>query len=134
MQTTQLDAFTKAYIEAALFSTNDESTPEGGSPLDENFSADDFDAETLAKIVADCATFQASTEWQAALEANACGRAILNSQEEMGGHDFWLTRCRHGAGFWDGDWSEPHATALTGLAGKFGEVDILVGDDDKLYI
>jgi hypothetical protein len=104
------------------------------NPLDENFSADDFDAEALAKIVADCATFQASTEWQAALEANACGRAILNSQEEMGGHDFWLTRCGHGAGFWDGDWSEPHATALTGLAGKFGEVDILVGDDYKLYI
>lgn len=28
------DAFTSAYIECALWSTNDESTPQGGEPLE----------------------------------------------------------------------------------------------------
>jgi hypothetical protein len=55
--------------------------------------------------------------------------------DEMGraGHDFWLTRCGHGAGFWDGDWPEPYATMLTDAAKAFGEVDLYVGDDGMIY-
>lgn len=34
----------------------------------------------------------------------------------MAGHDFWLTRCGHAAGFWDEDWTEPHAGRLDGAA------------------
>ena len=41
---------------------------------------------------------------------------------ELAGHDFWLTRNGHGAGFWDGDWQEPAAAALTAAAHAFGEV------------
>lgn len=36
------------------------------------------------------------------------------SECERIGHDFWLTRNGHGAGFWDGDWkffSRPHRNA-----------------------
>ena len=29
--------------------------------------------------------------------------------DEYAGHDFWLTRNGHGAGFWDGDWIAPVA-------------------------
>ena len=49
-------------------------------------------------------------------------------------HDFWLTRNRHGAGFWDGDYPEPEATQLTDLAHTFGECHLYVGDDNKLYL
>ena len=134
MTTVKFDDFTKAYIEAALWSSNDESTPAGGEPLDTNYSIDDIDWNTLATMLKDCAKFQASTEWQAALKAEACLRCGPEcSQEEMGGHDFWLTRCGHGAGFWDGDWIEPHAEALTNLAHKFGNVELYVGDDGKIY-
>ena len=39
-----------------------------------------------------------------------CAAFLAENQAEIGdrlseaGHDFWLTRNHHGAGFWDGDW------------------------------
>ena len=47
-------------------------------------------------------------------------------------HDFILTRNGHGAGFWDGDWSEPIATKLTELCKKFGEIEIYLSDENLL--
>lgn len=41
---------------------------------------------------------------------------------KQAGHDFWLTRNHHGAGFWDGDYPEPEGTELTKLSHSFGEV------------
>lgn len=49
-------------------------------------------------------------------------------------HDFWLTRNRHGAGFWDGDYPEKVGARLTDAAHKFGECWLYVGDDGTLYI
>lgn len=49
-------------------------------------------------------------------------------------HDFWLTRCRHGAGFWDGDYPEPEASVLTSMAKRFGEAWVTLGDDGLLYL
>ena len=49
------------------------------------------------------------------------------------GYDFALTRNGHGVGFWDrgeGDIGE----ALTKSAKAYGEVDMYVGDDGKLYV
>ena len=136
MATVAFDEFTRAFLEAALFSSTDEADETGGQPLDENYSIEDFDHGSLMRLMEDCAKFQASPEWQAALEANACVSGAWRdgySQEAMGGHDFWLTRCGHGAGFWDGDWTEPHATALDTLSQRFGGVDLTVGDDHKIY-
>src|SRR5947207_1530025 len=53
-----LDTFTASYLEAALWSTMDESTPEGGEPMDANFGLTDLSPETLERIKADCAAFQ----------------------------------------------------------------------------
>jgi hypothetical protein len=39
---------------------------------------------------------------------------------ERAGHDLWLTRNRHGAGFWDGDWPTEYADELTAAAHDFG--------------
>jgi hypothetical protein len=47
------------------------------------------------------------------------------------GHDFWLTRRGHGAGFWDGDWE--HGDVLTEKSEEFGNVDIYLGDDGLIY-
>lgn len=52
---------------------------------------------------------------------------------EQAGHDLWLTRCGHGAGFWDRD--KPHGDELTALVGHgtiFDNRDVYVGDDGKL--
>lgn len=36
-----------------------------------------------------------------------------SEEEYRAGMDLWLTRNRHGAGFWDGDWPEPFASEAT---------------------
>lgn len=58
---------------------------------------------------------------------------IAAREASMAGHDFWLTRCGHGAGFLDGDWPEPHASALDEAAKAFGNVDLYVGDDGRIW-
>lgn len=115
-----MNAFTLGYLEAALWSTNDESTPQGGEPLEKNYSVDDFSPETLAQALEDCDKFQ---------EAHA---ADIVGRLEDAGADFWLTRNGHGAGFWDGDWGEL-GDKLTQTAEQFGEICLYVGDDGLIY-
>lgn len=128
-----IDDFTKAYIECMLWSTNDESTPEGGEPLDTNYDIDDIAPEAMKKIVADCERFQREN---AALLAEAEYKGARSrewSKEELAGHDFWLTRVGHGCGFWDRDLGDV-GDKLTEAAKKFGEVWPYVGDDGKIYV
>ncbi len=124
----QLDDFTLAYIEAALWSTNDESDESGGEPLDSNYGLDDLAPETLAAIVEDCRRFQ-----QENVNDLASYDHPRYSAAEMGGHDFLLTRNGHGCGFWDGDWPEEAGERLTAAAEKCGEFNLYVGDDGLLY-
>lgn len=49
------------------------------------------------------------------------------------GHDLWLTRVGHGAGFWDGDLPEELGQRLTDISQSMGNVDLYVGDDGYLY-
>ena len=123
-----MDKFTAAYIEAALWS----STDDAGEPLDNG--EHELAPETRAKMASDCAKFQAEqAEWLASDYRTESRAAYGCTVEESAGHDFWLTRCGHGAGFWDGDWQEPAATHLTDAAHTFGNVDLYVGDDGLIY-
>jgi hypothetical protein len=127
-----LDEFTTAYIEAMLWSTNDESTPDGGVPLDKNYSIDDIAPEAMTKIVSDCARFQRENATLLS-QANYSPHLSECSNAEMAGHDFWLTRVGHGTGFWDRDLGKV-GDKLTEAAEKFGEVWPYVGDDGKIYV
>lgn len=49
------------------------------------------------------------------------------------GHDFWLTRNGHGAGFWDRGYGKV-GDRLTDAAHAWGTSDIYIGDDGKLYV
>jgi len=49
------------------------------------------------------------------------------------GHDFALTRNRHGAGFWDLGLGEL-GDRLTEAANVYGSVDVYLGDDDQVYV
>jgi hypothetical protein len=41
------------------------------------------------------------------------------------GHDFWLTRNRHGCGFWEStDWVPEIGLQLTDIAHSFGEISV----------
>ena len=115
----KLDEFTRSYIATMLWSTSDESDDQGGEPLDRNYTESDLAPETLARIVADCAAFQAEMD-------GTISDSL--SDWERAGHDFWLTRNGHGCGFWDGDWPEPHATKLTNASKRFGVVYVYVAD------
>ena len=52
------------------------------------------------------------------------------------GHDFWLTRNGHGAGFWDRTDCLPEEARdrLTAAAERYGEKTVGIGDDGNVYI
>jgi|SRR3972149_3149972 len=115
--------FLRGYLVAALWSSNDNSDDSGGEPLDKNYSIDDISDESLAKAISDVNKF--IKENRAALDGTG-------ADDDQNGHDFWLTRNRHGVGFWDRNYGEVGDT-LTEASHKFGEVYAYVGDDGKIY-
>lgn len=128
------DHFSASYIETALWSSTDEE----GTNLDSSKYADvKFSQEAIERIQVDCVRFQdAANPLIGAFKRETDG-SILNSinlSKNRVAHDFWLTRNRHGAGFWDGDYPEPLAKQLTDLAHSFDECDIYVGDDGRFHI
>lgn len=115
--------FLEAYIECALWSSNDQADESGGEPLDANYSAEDISEETLLAMRGECAQFL----WRARKLLRASGM-----DAGQAGHDFWLTRCGHGAGFWDRGLGKV-GDALTERSETFGNVDLYIGDDGHIY-
>jgi hypothetical protein len=128
----QFESFRNAYVTTMLWSTNDESDEAGGNPLDENYSADDLSECTQDRVDAECKAFlycvacyiEADPTAKCGPDFDLWGRA---------GHDFWLTRCGHGAGFWDGDWPV-YGDMFTEVSKSFGNIDPYVGDDGLIYL
>lgn len=123
-----MDAFTMAYIECTLWS----STDDANVPLGSNYGVDDLTSGALTTMVEDCQQFQNANaevleQWYAVGETT-----------ERAGHDFWLTRNRHGAGFWDrwsnGGVEERLGRRLTDLAHNYGEANLYVNDDGQLEV
>ncbi len=121
-----MDAFTTAYIEAALWS----STDDNDEYLDQNYGIKDIAQVTLVRMIADCQRFQNENGNLLNKENCLYKRCPLG---EYAGHDFWLTRNHHGSGYWDGDWAEEAGQALTDAANKYGEVTLYVGDDGLIH-
>lgn len=115
-----LDTVTNHYIECAVWAD---------APEDEenNGVSEEFRKEARE----DCAAFIKLVEDN--------GVDDSDWTDEQFGHDFWLTRCGHGAGFWDrghgGFHSNEPGGVLTRLAKtmeRFGG-GLYVGDDGMLY-
>ena len=123
-----MDDFTKAYMEAALWS----STTDTGEPLDSKHGMDDFAPETVEQMEADCKAFQEQNQGDLQEAYNLYENKEW-SKEAQAGHDFWLTRNRHGCGFWDRDLGIV-GDRLTEASGKWGECHVEVGDDGRIYI
>ena len=122
---TNLQEFTAACIEALYFADtgDDESQPDSDAPLAE---------ETRLDLEADCRSFW--RRYGCFVNVAECTRGDGRySKASQAGHDFWLTRQGHGAGFWDGAWSKPHSETLDKGAESFGSFDIYQGDDGKIY-
>lgn len=122
-----LDLFARGYLKCALWSSTDESRDNGGDPLNSNYDFDDIQRASLESLVADCVEFQ---KVAAELLSEAYSRGYSAARA---GHDFWLTRNGHGAGFWDrdelseGDLGD-RLSALCGYGSeaKFSTVDLTV--------
>ena len=117
--TNAFDRFFNAYIDCALWSSIDNSNESGGDPLDANYGIDDIAPIALAEL---------RNEAQSFFDDNY---ELIESDIELAGHDFWLTRNGHGAGFWDGDWD--NGDELTKASKAYGSVDLYVGDDGMIY-
>lgn len=130
-----MDSFTEGYIEAAFWASTDDQ----GEPLDRKYTSADLAPETIARMTADCEKFQ--TEDSELLED-------WPQRSDYAGHDFWLTRNGHGAGFWDRymeseSFPKFHTydkgklkvlgEKLAEASHKFGDFDLYVGDDGRIY-
>ena len=110
----------RSYLAAALWSSLDDK----GNDLDARFSIGDFAPKALARAKKDVAFF-----------VKRAGTLIEDQDPASVGHDLWLTRNRHGAGFWDRDYySEDAAKKLTDIAHSMGEQNVVEGDDGKVYL
>lgn len=140
----QLDTLTQAYLEAVLFTEEEQPEEEGL----QNPSFDDFSPEAIEEAKADCEKLQTqyknllalaySSPAQYAASTNPERGTITDSYgEEQAGHDLWLTRNGHGAGFWDRGLGVV-GEKLSELCGykkdcPFPPVDCYLGDDGKIY-
>lgn len=59
--------------------------------------------------------------------------AAVEADPAAAGHDLWLTRNHHGAGFWDGDWPYRIGVFLTECCNRIGALEIYEGDDGRIY-
>lgn len=113
----KIDEFTRSYLQTCLWTETD-----GEECLDRNHDFSHLSREFVERAHKDCASFQDRNQHD--LRGESPNRA---------GHDFWLTRNRHGAGFWDGDYEEDKGKRLTAVAEQYGEVSVYVGDDGLIY-
>lgn len=125
-------AFQSHMLVTALWAESDDE----GAQLQDNFDVSDIDEASMRKLQDDAVSFYRRNvlliHAHNAPLANDMEGTTVERQAAMAGHDFWLTRNGHGAGFWDGDW--PNGDTLTDKAKTYGEANLYVGDDGKLYI
>lgn len=112
-QTTQnLDTFLSAYLETAVWSSSDDD----GNSLDNDYDVDAFTQKAVAEAKKDCKAF-----------LDAYGDLMFQASPDFAqhGHDFWLTRNGHGAGFWDRGYGAL-GDELSKAAKVYGSCDIYV--------
>ena len=126
-----LTEFERGYISAALW-TFDENAPSGdysiSGRIEELFPL--IDQDTLQKIRNACNEFQEK-------HIDLLGQAGDDSQN---GHDFWLSRNHHGAGFFDRDYDNEVEGSYLSVgdtlqkhAQSCGQCDVYYGDDGNIY-
>lgn len=108
----------KHYLIAMLWAETDSD----GNPLDENYEISDVSEEAIQASQKDIDTF-----------LKEAGDLVDGLDITYVAHDVWLTRNRHGAGFWDRGYGAT-GDKLTEIAHKLGEVHPYVGDDGKIYL
>ena len=132
------DPFMNAYLECIAFTEEsmleeewermreeleaDSDEEESNLPDYFEWSYSDIDTKSLKEIIADCEGFM-----------DECVEADIDLEEDWGleqaGHDFWLTRNGHGAGFWDRG-KGALGNKLSEMAKVYGSVSAFIADCD----
>lgn len=126
-----LDTFTKAYIETAFWLGDDsDDNDEGISPNIPDRSFAELSDDAIESIKKDRLDFQQSNK---TMLGAAYDMTDGDYDDSRAGHDFFLTRNHHGAGFWDRDLGDT-GDRLTKSAHAYGESDLYLGDDELFYV
>lgn len=123
-----LDQFTAAYIMCMYFTDSCDWDETEDAENEGSFDVEDeLSEEALNLVKTECEEFQKNADLA------RCYEEFPWYSPSQAGHDFWLTRNRHGAGFWDKDLGEL-GSKLTDAAHDCGGCDAYRGDDGKVYI
>jgi hypothetical protein len=91
----RLDGFTRGYLTAAFWTAIDEC---------ENATLNELSPKARHQLHEDCTQFNMLAD---AWLHKAYLRGDMSYDMEQAGTDFWLTRNRHGAGYWDRGLGKP---------------------------
>lgn len=120
--------FVTGYLAAMLWSSNDDND----TPLDSAHGVEDMTAEARERAEVECRAFLYRVGFLITEENFLGARPDGGTLAGYAGHDFWLTRVGHGAGFWDGDWTNVAGEWMTREAKTFGELNPFVTEDGRV--
>ncbi len=116
--TPKIDAFTRGYLEAALW-TSDPDPGSGQWYEHDDWTIDNIDPKSLARAIEVCKDFQDANRED--LDEVSDTYHVDDSQH---GHDFWLTRNGHGVGFWDRGYGDV-GRRLSDASKVYGSADVM---------
>lgn len=103
----------------------------------------EWSAELRERMEADCKAFIAAINAKLPAFLDDLADLAPDYSDERLGHDFWLTRNGHGAGYWDRKElkhvrpfsldGKTLGDTLTSFAEKAGPCELYVGDDGMVY-
>ena len=111
-----------------------------GTPLDRNYGVTDFDEKSLETLYREFQEFIQVVEKQITEKIGDNWDSVddfydlMQPSENQTEYDYILTRNRHGAGFWDGDWASEVSQILTDAAQDQFKTCAYVGEDGKIYL
>ena len=118
-----MENFIHGYLECMLWLAKDDN----GDTISD-ITSEDINPDAMSTIRTECTDlYNANREaWEAG-----------GWTDDQAGHDFFLTRNGHGAGFWDrcfNEQSDDIGKTLTDACRPYGEQDLYQGDDGSYYV
>lgn len=129
-----VESFVNGYLVAALWSSSDTLPGTADGQEGETVNLDNYywaDGQE-AKLMGECLDFIAANAADLLAYEQQKSHAPEYGAWECAGHDFWLTRNGHGAGFWDRGLGEL-GERLSEASKAFGGIDLYLGDDEQVY-